>query len=57
MEIPEEEEIVSLRTSFRNQQAKLPLYDEQKVYYKNIDFTNFAVITKSQNTSKGIMLL
>jgi hypothetical protein len=53
IQIPAGEEIVSIKSSFRNDQlSRLPLYDDKKVYFKNIDFTNFAIVTKSQNTSK-----
>lgn len=37
--------------------SRLPLFDEKKVFYKNIDFTNFAFVTKSSNTTLNLYVV
>lgn len=52
LNLPSNEEVVAIQSSFTGDQSfKVPLFDDKKVYFKNIDFTNFAVLTRSNNTS------
>ena len=52
MTIPNEEQLITLTTSFRNDiQSKLPLFKDNVVYLKNVDYTNFAVLTRVQNSN------
>lgn len=52
MVIPEGETLVKTAISFRNDlQSKLPLFKDNVVYLKNVDYTNFAVLTKLKDSN------
>lgn len=46
MEIPSSEKIISTAAAYRGQpEANLPLTNDKKVLFKNVDFSNLAVLT------------
>lgn len=58
LNLPSNEEVVAIQSSFTGDQSfKVPLFDDKKVYFKNIDFTNFAVLTRSNNTNLNLYIV
>ena len=50
--MPSGEEVLQSATSFRNdRQSRLPLFKDNVVYLKNVDYTNFAVLTRSTTSN------
>ncbi len=46
MEIPQTEIIINTTAAYRGQpEANLPLNNDKKVLFKNVDFSNLAVLT------------
>ena len=54
-ETGEREKILKVASAFRgDQRSHIPLYDREKVFFKNVDFTNLAVVTSLNHTNMGV---
>jgi hypothetical protein len=52
------EKVIKTATAFRGHQiSHIPLFDREKVFYKNVDFTNIAVLTSLNHTTLGLYII
>lgn len=56
--LDEGERVVATASAFRSEQrSHIPLVDNGKVIFKNVDFTNLAVLTSKNATSMSLYVL
>lgn len=52
------EQIVKVASAFRGDQTShIPLFDREKVFFKNVDFTNLAVLTSFNRTDVALYII
>jgi hypothetical protein len=52
------EQIIKIASAFRGEQtAHIPLFDREKVFFKNVDFTNLAVLTSFNKTDVALYIV
>ncbi len=52
------ENILKIASAFRGDQtANIPLFDNEKVFFKNVDFTNLAVLTNFNRTDVALYII
>lgn len=52
------EKILKVASAFRgDQRSYIPLFDKEKVFFKNVDFTNIAVLTSTNHTNIGLYIV
>lgn len=52
------ESIIRVASAFRGEQtAHIPLFDSEKVFFKNVDFTNLAVLTNFNRTDVALYII
>lgn len=52
------EHIINVASAFRGEQtALIPLFDREKVFFKNVDFTNLAVLTSFNRTDVALYII
>lgn len=53
-----EERILKIASAFRgDQRAHIPLFDREKVFFKNVDFTNIAVLSSLNHTNIALYII
>lgn len=54
----EGEKVIASASAFHGEQrAHVPLFDNGKVIFKNVDFTNLAILTSRNATSMSLFIL
>jgi len=49
---------MKVTSAFRgDQRARIPLFDKEKVFFKNVDFTNIAVLTSLNHTNLALYII
>lgn len=49
---------MKIASAFRgDQRSHIPLFDREKVFFKNVDFTNIAVLTNTNYTNIGLYII
>lgn len=52
------ENIIKVASAFRGDQTShIPLFDKEKVFFKNVDFTNLAVLTSFNRTDVALYII
>lgn len=52
------ERVLRTASAFRgDQRSHIPLFDREKVFFKNVDFTNIAVLTSVNQTNLGLYVV
>lgn len=52
------ERVLQTASAFRGHQiSHIPLFDREKVFFKNVDFTNIAVLSSLNQTTLGLYII